>query len=363
MREASKTYHSLKSRYYFGAGPAALPQSVKAEAAAAILDYAATGLSILEIPHRGPHFDAILDESKQLVRSLCGLDEDWEVLWLQGGRLQFAMMPMNFLPEGKIAGYCVTGSWAEEAFQNAQILGAAEAVTSAKEEGYTHIPLLPHPLPKNLAYLHLTTNNTVEGTQWPELPDTAPVPLFADMSSDILSRARDYNRCSLFWAVVQKNLGAAGVTLVCMRKSLLESAKKDLPPMLSYAEHVEKKSVLNTAPVFAIYTALLMLRWTAARGIADIEEENKQKAAMLYEAIEGSPYFHAPATDAARSRMNVVFRGANKDIEQRFLQACEERGLMGLEGHRSAGGFRASLYNAIPLDAVKELVGVMDGFA
>lgn len=352
-----------RARYYFGAGPAALPKAVLDEASAAITDYEGTGLSILEIPHRGLHFDAILEESKVLVRDLCALDDDWEVLWLQGGRLQFSMMPMNFLPAGKKAGYAVTGSWAAEALENAKMLGEAEAVTSAKEEGYTHIPLLPHPLPEELAYLHITTNNTVEGTQWPELPDTGDVPLFADMSSDILGIARDYNRCSLFWAVVQKNLGAAGVTLVCVRKSLLKNGKMALPPMLSYAAHAEKKSVLNTAPVFAIYTALLMLRWTAARGIAVIEEENKRKATLLYDAIDRSPHFFAPAMEAARSRMNAVFRGHTPEIESRFLQACEARGLAGLEGHRTAGGFRASMYNAVPIDAVRELVEVLDTFA
>jgi len=332
-------------------------------ASRAIHNYEGTGLSILELPHRGRHFDAILEESKSLVRTLCGLDDDWEVLWLQGGRLQFAMMPMNFLAEGKIAGYCVTGSWAEEALDNAQMLGSAVAVTSSKEAGHTHIPLLPRPLPEDLAYLHITTNNTVEGTQWAELPQTGDVPLFADMSSDILSRARDYNRCSLFWAVVQKNLGAAGVTLVCVRKSLLEGARKNLPPMLSYAVHAEKKSVLNTAPVFAIYTALLMLRWTEAQGPLRLEEDNARKSAMLYEAIDRSPHFHAPAVPAARSRMNVVFRGETPAIEAQFLQACEARGLTGLEGHRSAGGFRASLYNAVPIDAARELVEVLDTFA
>ncbi len=352
-----------KARYYFGAGPAALPKAVLDAASSAIKDYSGAGLSILEIPHRGPHFEAILEESKSLVRDLCGLDDDWEVLWLQGGRLQFAMMPMNFLPSGKRAGYAVTGSWAAEALENAQLLGDAVVITSAKEEGYTHIPLLPHPLPDGLAYLHITTNNTVEGTQWPELPDTGGVPLFADMSSDILGIVREYNRCSLFWAVVQKNLGAAGVTLVCVRKSLLEKQAGGLPPMLSYKAHAEKASVLNTAPVFAIYTALLMLRWTAAGGLSVIEEENRRKAMLLYDAIDRSPHFFAPAMEAARSRMNAVFRGHTKEIEQRFLQACEARGLAGLEGHRTAGGFRASLYNAVPIEAVRELVEVLDTFA
>lgn len=172
-----------KARYYFGAGPAAIPATVKEEAAEAIREYAGTGLSILELPHRGAHFDAILEESKELVRKLCNLDDDWEILWLPGGRLQFSMMPMNFLGSGQAAGYCVTGSWAAEALENAQMLGKTVAVTSAKAEGYVHVPTLPDALPQNLAYLHITTNNTVEGTQWSDLPDTDDVPLFADMSS------------------------------------------------------------------------------------------------------------------------------------------------------------------------------------
>lgn len=358
---------SQAARYYFGAGPAALPREVLKEASDAVIEYrgtaGSTGLSILEIPHRSALFDDVLEESKMLVRSLCNLDDDWEVLWLPGGRLQFSMIPMNFLRPGTVAGYADTGSWAAEALENAKLLGEAIAVTSARQSGYGSIPPLPEKLPANLAYLHITTNNTIEGTQWPALPDTGALPLFADVSSDILGGIRDYNRCSLFWAVVQKNLGAAGVTLVCVRKSLLPKSNAGIPPMLSYAAQAAKNSVLNTPPVFAIYIALLMLRWTAAKGLEKIDRENSEKAATLYAAIGRHPHFHAPAEKAARSRMNVVFRGKSKEVETAFLQACNARGLAGLEGHRTAGGFRASLYNAVPPEAVKELVEVMDTFA
>jgi phosphoserine aminotransferase len=352
-----------KARYYFGAGPAALPKEVLKEASEAVIEYRNTGLSILEIPHRNALFEDILEESKALVRSLCGLGEDeWEVLWLPGGRLQFSMIPMNFLRPDTIGGYADTGSWAAEALENAEMLGDAEAITSAREGGYTSIPPLPESLPQNLAYLHITSNNTIEGTQWAEFPDTGSVPLFVDVSSDVLGSLRDYSRCSLYWAVVQKNLGAAGVTLVCVRKELLRQEVAGLTPMLSYSAQVAKNSVLNTPPVFAIYTAMLMLRWTAAKGLDVIDRENREKAETLYAAIERSPHFYAPAEKGSRSRMNVVFRGQTKELEKAFLSACNQRGLAGLEGHRTAGGFRASLYNAVPKEAVTELVKVMDTF-
>lgn len=236
----------------FNAGPAALPESVLQQAAEAVINYNNTGLSILSIPHRGNLFVAILEESQALVKELCGLGDDYEVLWLQGGgRLQFGMVPMNFLPEGKTAGYIDSGHWSAEAITAAAYYGNTQVLASSRDDQYTHLPEWPSAPDKDLAYIHFTTNNTIYGTQWPEIPSSG-IPLVADMSSDIFSMKRDYTRCALFYAVAQKNLGAAGNTLVVIRKDMLQRVRPGLPPVLDYKVQAEKNSMLNTPPVFAI---------------------------------------------------------------------------------------------------------------
>jgi len=347
-----------KKMINFNAGPAALPEEVLQQAAEAVRDYNGTGLSILEIPHRGRLFDAIMEESRHLVKELCGLNEDYEVLWLQGGRLQFAMIPMNFLPPDGTAGYVDSGQWAAEAMDYARHYGKAAALASSREQGYTFFPGLPSALPGDLAYVYLVSNNTIYGTQCRELP-AVTAPLVADMSSDILSMRRDYTACSLFYAVAQKNLGTAGVTLVVIRKDMLPRICRTLPPMLDYAAHVRSSAVLNTPPVFAIYTSLLMLRWLKARGIDAVEKENRKKAAMLYEELDRNPLFHPLVAPESRSLMNVVFRAVNADAEKSFTDLCAANGIANIKGHRSAGGFRVSLYNSIPAEAVQELIAVM----
>lgn len=355
----------MKSDRYirnFNSGPAALPPAVLQEAAAAVLDYNNTGLSILGIPHRGKLFDDILTESKALVKELCGLDDDYEILWLHGGgRLQFCMIPMNFLGETETAGYIDSGYWSSEAIGYAKHYGHVSLLASSRDVNYSHLPAWPANIPSDLAYLHITTNNTIYGTQWQNIPKTE-VPLIADMSSDIFSRQRVYTNCAMFYAVAQKNIGPAGATLAVVRKDMLQHIKRKLPPMLSFAAHAEKNSVLNTPPVFAIYTSMLYLRWTKAKGIEAIERENTAKAALLYEEIGRNSLFHTAVAAGDRSTMNVCFAAGNAQHEQGFINFCAQNGITGIEGHRSVGAFRVSMYNAISLQDVQYLVNVMQEF-
>lgn len=349
-------------KIYFGAGPARLPETVLAAAAAAVVSYNDTGLSILEIPHRGKAFESILEESKVLVKELCGIGDDYEVLWLQGGgRHQFAMIPMNFLGTENTAGYIDSGHWSADALGTARYYGQVNVLASSKADQYRHLPEWPATINKDLAYVHFTTNNTIYGTQWPAIPDS-DIPLFADMSSDIFSVQRDYTKCALFYAVVQKNIGASGATLVVVRKDMLHRIKRNLPDSLNYAAQAKAKSLLNTPPVFSIYSSLLMLRWIRNKGMAVIEQENREKAAMVYQSLEKTTAFKLIVAPESRSLMNVVFRGKNAEIEERFRHQCREAGIEGIEGHRSVGGFRASLYNAVTIEDTRQLVRIIADF-
>lgn len=352
-----------KTLINFGAGPAALPQEVLTAAANAVINYNETGLSILEIPHRGKLFDAILEESKTLVKELAGLGDDYEVMWLPGGgRLQFAMIPMNFLVPEAAAGYIDSGHWANDALQNGSYYGKTITLSSSKKSNYTSLPVWPQHIPDDLSYLHFTTNNTIYGTQWNDIPASG-VPLIADMSSDIFSGQRQYSNCAMFYAVAQKNIGAAGVTLVVVRKDMLQKVQRILPPMLDYAQHARNNSVLNTPPVFAIYVSLLMLRWIKAKGIAQIEKDNNEKAAMLYAEIDRNTMFYGVVTNQQhRSKMNVVFRSNDAAKESEFLNLCAANNITGIAGHRSVGGFRASIYNTISIFDVQTLIAVMQQF-
>lgn len=345
----------------FNAGPAALPNVVLQEASKAILDYEGTGMSIISIPHRGEYFDAILEESKRLVKELCELDDSYEVLWLQGGgRMQFAMIPMNFLSADDTAGYIDSGSWSADAIKHALHYGKVNVISSSKQDKYTYIPDSQH-IPQGLAYVHITSNNTIYGTQWSELPESK-VPLIVDMSSDIFGRRRDYKKCDLFFAAAQKNVGPSGATLVVIKKTMLKHIKRTLPPILNYADHVDKKSVLNTPPVFPIYVSLLTLRWIKQQGIDKIEQQNERKAGLLYDEVERNSLFSATAKKEHRSQMNVCFTAVNEMVEKDFLSYAEECGILNIKGHRSVGGFRASLYNAITVEDVQYLVAVMQEF-
>jgi phosphoserine aminotransferase len=346
----------------FDAGPAALPKEVLQQASEAILNYDNSGLSILEIPHRGKLFEAILQEANALVLALLGLDDnDYQAVWMQGGgRLQFSMIPMNFLGEQGTAGYIDSGHWASEALKNGQLFGNTQVTGSSKESNYKHIPAWGN-VPEELSYLHFTSNNTIYGTQFHAFPETT-VPLMVDMSSELFSRQLDYNKFSLIYAVAQKNIGPAGVTLVVIRKSLLEQQQRVLPEILSYRDMAKHNSVLNTPPVFGIYCSLLTLRWVKAIGMKNMQQRNEEKASLLYKAIDESNLFYGVAQQEDRSIMNVCFRAHDDKHTQALLDFAKERNIVGIKGHRSVGGFRASLYNAISLEDVQRLVAVMKAY-
>lgn len=353
---------TTQRKWNFNAGPAAMPEDVLQQAAKAVNDYNGTGLSILELSHRGKEFAHILEESKHLVRELCQLNSDYEILWLHGGgRLQFCMVPMNFLNKDTPAGYIDSGHWADEALEYASHYGDVQILSSSKEEHYTTLPQWPE-ISSQLAYVHCTTNNTIYGTQMHNDPHSS-VPLIADMSSDIFSGKRDYTRYPMFYAAAQKNFGPAGVVLAAIHKDMLARAKKDLPPMLSYVAQAKENSVLNTANVFGIYTSLLMLRWTKAKGIEQIEKDNHRKAHLLYSEIERNTRFEPVVKVAAdRSLMNVCFTTKRATDEKAFLELCEHNNIVGIKGHRSVGGFRASIYNAVTVEAAQVLVDIMQAF-
>ena len=333
-----------------------MPPEVLQEASIAVKKYKKTGLSILELPHRGKEFLEIMEESKTLVKELCGLDDSYEILWLHGGgRMQFCMIPMNFLSEQSSAGYIDSGHWSAEALEYATHYGDVQILATSKESKYSHLPEWPSSIPKQLAYLHFTTNNTICGTQRHHIPKTN-VPLIADMSSDIFSGKHDFTKYAMFYAAAQKNLGIAGVALAVIRKDMLENIARPLPPMLDYTQQVKDNSLLNTANVFGVYVSLLMLRWIKARGIDAIAKENKQKADLLYHALDNSVIFKPHVTEKAhRSLMNVCFSANTEEDEKTFLALCEKNNITGIEGHRSVGGFRASLYNAVRLEDVMRL--------
>lgn len=345
----------------FDAGPAALPQEVLQQASAAILNYNDSGLSILEIPHRGKLFEAILAEANTLVKDLLQLNDDYEVLWLQGGgRLQFSMVPMNFLSENGTAGYIESGHWASQAMQSAQLYGKVSVLASSKADNYTHIPTAINE-PESLSYVHITTNNTIYGTQFNKIPEFK-APLVADMSSELFSRVIDYSNFDLIYAVAQKNIGPSGVTLVIVKKEMLQKEERTLPEILSYAVMAKNNSLLNTPPVFAIYCSLLTLRWVKEQGMQHLDSVNKQKADLLYNAIDNSNLFYGVADKDSRSNMNVCFRAFNDEHTNTFLDFAKDKNIVGIKGHRSVGGFRASLYNAISLPQVQTLVGVLQAF-
>lgn len=353
----------MQKKINFNAGPAEMPPEVLYEAAKAVRKYDNTGISILELPHRGKEFAAIVDEANALVRELCKLKNDYEVVWLPGGgRMQFCMVPMNLLTKRDSAGYILSGHWAEDAFETATHYGDAQVLTSSKEANFNRLPDWPTDISNQLTYVHVTTNNTIYGTQWREIPKT-DVPLIADMSSDIFSCKRNYNDFALFYAAAQKNLGTPGVALAVIRKDLLEKMSDSLPPMLSYKAHVRANSVLNTPNVFGVYVSLLMLRWIKDRGIDAIEKENRRKARLLYEAIDASKKFKPFVKEKAhRSAMNVCFTANAPETEKKFLALCDEHNITGIKGHRSVGGFRVSLYNAIPYESAELLVDLMNDF-
>jgi phosphoserine aminotransferase len=353
------------TKYNFGAGPSILPKEVFEEASQAVINFNNTGLSILEIGHRTKLFQPVVEEAVATLKELMQLDSDHEVLYLHGGAsTQFFQVPMNLLDEKATAAYTDTDIWGAKAIKEAKLFGKVNVVASSKDKNYTYLPkdFVVDPLS---AYLHLTTNNTIYGTQWQDLSVffNKGVPLIADMSSDILSRRLDFNKFDLIYAGAQKNIGAAGVNVVVVNKNILGKVSRQIPTMMDYRNHIEANSLLNTPPVFAIYVCMLTLRWLKNNGgIAFAEKRNEAKAKLFYETIDHSTIYKGTVAKEDRSKMNAVFVIDDAEVEKEFLSLCEKEGMVGVKGHRTTGGFRISMYNAMSLEGVKALTDLMKYF-
>jgi phosphoserine aminotransferase len=349
----------------FSAGPAVLPVKVLEQVQRDLLSLPGVGMSVLEISHRSAAFDEIIDGCEADLRKLANIPGHYKVLFLQGGAsLQFSMVPMNLLPAGGSADYIVTGVWAEKAVKEAKRVGTVKIAGSTAAEKFARVPRQDElTLDPNAAYVHLTTNNTIYGTQWREIPDTGNVPLVADTSSDMYSRPIDVSKYGLIYAGAQKNLAPAGLTLVIVREDLLARTPAALPTMLQYPVHVENKSMYNTPPVFAIYVMRLVLGWLLEQGgLEAIEQVNERKARKIYAEIDRTGFYRGHATSDSRSRMNITFRLPSEELEKTFAKEATAAGLDGLKGHRSVGGMRASVYNAFPEPGVDALVQFMQEF-
>ena len=349
----------------FNAGPAALPLSVLEEIQDSFLNFADSGMSITEISHRSAWFDDTINDAMARVKRLLKFDDNFEVLFTQGGAsLQFCMIPMNFLGNGKTADYINTGTWSTKAIKEAQIQGKSIQVpASSEDKNFSYIPQ-DIPFNKDAVYVHITSNNTIKGTRWAGFPDTNGAPLIADMSSDIMSRPIDMSKFGLIYAGAQKNIGPAGVCMVIVRKDMLDLIPDNIPTMLSYKTFAKKNSMYNTPPCFSVYTIQLVMKWLEERvgGLEKMAEINEKKAGLLYDFIDSGEFYRATAQPDSRSLMNVTFRLPNEDLEKQFVQEALKNSMGGLKGHRSVGGCRASIYNATGLDAIQDLLAFMKDF-
>jgi phosphoserine aminotransferase len=351
--------------YNFSSGPAVLPLPVLEEIQRDLLALPGVGMSILEISHRSAAFESILARAEADVRAVAGVPSNYKVLFLQGGAsMQFSMVPMNLLTPGSTADYIDAGSWGDKAIREAKKIGTVNVAASTKAENYSRVPTQAElKLTPGAAYLHLTSNNTIEGTEYKTLPEVGDVPLVNDTSSDMFSRPLDVAKHALIYSGAQKNLGPSGVTLVIIREDLLSRSQKSLPTMLNYAVQAENGSMYNTPPTFAVYTLGLVMKWLIAQGgLAAIAKVNQRKAAKLYAEIDRTGFYRGTAHRDSRSLMNVTFRLATEDLEKAFVKESTAAGLDGLKGHRSVGGMRASIYNAFPEHGIDELVAFMREF-
>jgi len=350
-------------KHNFNSGPSILPQEVLAKAARAVLDFNGIGLSILEIGHRSTWFVDVIEEARSLVKELMQLSDEYEVLFLHGGATtQFMQVPMNLLDDGETAAYCDNGIWGSKAAKEASLFGNVNVVASSKDKNHTYINK-GFAIPANSKYLHLTTNNTVEGTQWHKFPAT-DVPLVADMSSDIFSRPMNFDQFSLIYAGAQKNMGAAGVNLLVVKKAVLGKIKRPIPVIMDYRKHIDANSLLNTPPVFAVYVALLTLRWIKQEGgLKEMERRSIEKAGLLYSTIDSLPIFTSHVAKEDRSNMNAVFFLTHPEQEALFLELCKQEGMIGVKGYRTVGGIRVSMYNALPLESVQAFCDLAKRFA
>ena len=351
---------AMSKPHNFSAGPSILAQSAFDNAISAIKDFEGTGLSILEVSHRGKEFVQVMDDAQQIVKDLLHVPEGYEVLYLQGGAsTQFLMVAMNLLE--KKAGYTNTGTWASKAIKEAVYIGEVDVLGSSEDKGFSYIPK-GYDIPSDLDYFHCTSNNTISGTQMQEFP-VCDVPLVCDMSSDIFSRPIDVSKFSLIYAGAQKNMGPAGVTLVIIKKDILGKVSRHIPTMLNYNTHISKGSMFNTPPVFPIYVSLQNLKWVKEMGgVEAMEKRNNEKADLLYFEIDSNPMFKGTTAIEDRSKMNVTFLLEDESLNDAFLAAATKNNISGIKGHRSVGGFRASIYNALPLESVQALVNVMRDF-
>jgi phosphoserine aminotransferase len=351
--------------YNFSAGPAVLPVSVLEEAQRELVSLPGVGMSVMEISHRSKTFDEIIGSAERGLRELLGLPENYRVLFLQGGAsLQFSMIPMNFLPKDGSADYIVTGSWGKKAVKEAKREGAVNIAATTADGGFTRVPARDElKLDPKAAYVHITTNETIEGVEWKQEPETKDVPLIADASSDILSHAIPVEKYALIYAGAQKNMGPSGVTLVIIRDDLLERIPDNLHTMLDYRTHVQNNSLYNTPNTWGIYIINLVCKWLQEKGgLAGMERENEAKAQLLYDAIDATDFYRGHADADSRSIMNITFRLPNEELEKKFANEATAAGLDGLKGHRSVGGIRASIYNAFPREGVEALVSFMQEF-
>jgi phosphoserine aminotransferase len=351
----------------FNPGPAALPLAALERARDELLDFQGTGMSIMEHSHRGKVYEAVHDEALALLRELLGVPDSHDILFVQGGASQqFAVIPMNLLPSGKSADYVITGTWAKKAFGEAKVVGTARVAATTERDG--KFPRIPKQAELNLdpeaAYVHITSNNTIAGTQWHGFPDVGAVPLVADMSSDILWSPIDVSKFGLIYAGAQKNIGPSGIVVVIVRKDLIESGRRDIPAIFQYRTFAADKSLYNTPPTFSIYLVRNILSLVKERGGIDaMGQRNREKGDLLYGAIEARPdFYRSPVDRDSRSYMNVVFNLPTPELEAEFVKSAEKEGLVGLKGHRSVGGIRASIYNAAEIDWVRALVDLMAAF-
>jgi phosphoserine aminotransferase len=351
----------------FNAGPAALPLGALERAQKELLDINGSGMSVMEHSHRGKIYEAVHNEAIALVKELMAVPDNYDILLLQGGASQqFAVVPMNLLPQGKSADYVMTGAWSQKAYKEAKVLGTARvAGTTEKDKKFSRVPKQSElELDPNAAYVHITSNNTIFGTQFHEFPDTGSVPLIADMSSDIAWRPIDVSKFGLIYAGAQKNLGPSGLVVVIVRKDLVEAARKDIPVIFQYRTHSENNSLYNTPPTFSVYMLRNVLAEVKANGgLSAMEKLNREKAALLYSAIESRPdMFTSPVDKDSRSTMNVVFTLKSEELEAEFLAEAKKLKMEGLKGHRSVGGMRASIYNAVPREGVAALADLIKKF-
>lgn len=351
------------NKHNFGAGPGILPEIALKKSAEAVLNLNGTGLSLLEISHRSKDFDAIMQHAKSLVKELLGVPDNYSILFLQGGAsTQFAMVPMNLLPLNGKAAYIESGVWANKAIKEAKMHGSTEVLASSKDKNFSYVPK-GYTIPADAAYLHITSNNTIYGTQMQSFPDS-PIPVVCDMSSDIFSRPVDVSKFDLIYAGAQKNMGPAGVTLVIIKNDICGKSGRTIPTMMEYQTHIEADSLYNTPPVFPIYVCMATLEWLKSiGGVPAIEKINKQKAEILYSEVDSNPMFTGTAAKEDRSAMNACFLLNKPELEEEFNQVLKSSGIIGLKGHRSVGGFRASMYNALPVESVKVLTALMKEFA